>query len=102
MAGEHSFDDAAFARLEGLTAERFAELVGQRVHLGAGRTLTVRAVTHPDEGDRPFDVELVSPERLVLGQAMHGVELPGVGLVPLFLVPGPVDDDGTSYVATFA
>ena len=101
-----------FDRLAALSAADFDSLVGADVSLvdERGCTLTVVSVQRygtsgpadpPRAGERPFDVVLHAATGVDLPQGVHAIELPGSGIVPLFLVPiGPVES-GHRYVASF-
>ena len=101
-----------FDRLAALSAADFDSLVDADVSLvdERGCTLTVVSVQRygrsgpadpPDAAERPFDVVLHAATDVDLPQGVYAIDLPGSGIVPLFLVPiGPVEG-GHRYVASF-
>ena len=110
--GAGEWEQEHFDRLAALSAADFDSLVGADVSIldERGVALTVVSVTRyggsgsagpTDAGERPFDVFLHAAVGVDLPQGMHATDLPGIGIVPLFLVPiGPVES-GQRYVASF-
>jgi hypothetical protein len=99
---ERVWDQEHFDRLGALTATSFEGLVGSSVPLvDVGRAVTVRAVERHGDEERPFDVLLTGPADLDLPQGTYAVELTGVGLVPLFVVPDVPVEHATRYVVSF-
>jgi len=101
-----------FDRLAALTLAHFVALVGTDVSLvdRGDQVLTVVEADRyrraddadpPDGTDRPFYVVLAGTAEVDLAQGMHATDLPGIGVVPLFLVPDGPADDGHHFVATF-
>lgn len=107
--GAGEWQQEHFDRLAALSAADFGSLVGADVSIvdERGAALTVVSVTRYGgggptvAGERPFDVAFHAATGVDLPQGMHATDLPGVGIVPLFLVPiGPVES-GQRYVASF-
>ena len=101
-----------FDRLGTLTATDLEALVGASLQLvehgGELRVVAVDRLGPADDrpagardGDGPFDVVLDAAAATDLPQGMHGVDVPGHGVVPLFLVPLGVSEDRRRYVASF-
>ena len=102
-------------RIEWLTHEHFAPLVGQDVEVDAGAagTLTMRLAeaTVSDEPGGPgpdgqqraqFSLVFLGPADQVLPQATYVVTHPAVGEQEIFLVPIGRGGEGVRYEAAFA
>lgn len=102
-------------RIEWLTHDHFAPLVGQDMEVDAGphgtmtmRLLEATAGTQPGgpgpEGQQrlQFSLVLLGPGEQVLPQGTYAVTHEAVGEQHLFLVPLGRDDAGVRYEAAFA